>query len=120
MQVSKSVYIVAILVLVAAIMIVGFRYAAANKEIGVLKAALEERRLNEKTLAFAKLFIEKVLKADQEVDFETRLALENAVRELKDEEVLAQWQRFTASETEGKAQEQTKNLLELLIRKAGE
>lgn len=68
-------------------------------------------------MEFAKFFIEKFLKAETGVDFETRLKLENAVRDLKDEEILAQWQKFAESKTEIDAQAEVKNLLEMLIDK---
>lgn len=48
---------------------------------------------------------------------ETRLRLENAVRDLNNEQILAQWQKFTTSKTETEAQTQVKNLLELLVNK---
>ena len=66
---------------------------------------------------FTKLFITQVLRADGEVDFETRLKLENAVRELNDQNILAQWQKFVESETEEEAQEEVKNLLGMLVNK---
>ncbi len=72
---------------------------------------------NEKIVNFIKLFIEKVLKSEGEVDFETRLALENAVRSIDDEEILNQWEKFTESDTEGQAQIEVKNLLEMLVSK---
>ena len=42
---------------------------------------------------------------------ETRLSLENAVRDLKDEEIMAEWQNFIASKTEADAQTSVKKLL---------
>lgn len=73
--------------------------------------------LNNKIVNFLKLFIDKVLKADKEIDFETRLQLENGVRDLEDKQVLVAWQQFTASKTEQEAQQQVNNLLTLLIDK---
>jgi len=84
------------------------------------ESALTTRNKNlfdEKILQFLQLFVGKVLQSDQEVDFETRLLLENAVRDLKDEEVLTQWQKFTNSQTEPEAQKEVKNLIELLLNK---
>jgi hypothetical protein len=43
--------------------------------------------------------------------------LENAVRNLNDENILSQWQKFTESKTEAGAQEEVKNLLEILVGK---
>lgn len=72
---------------------------------------------NEKIVNFTKLFIEKVLKSEGEVDFETRLTLENSVRAIGDEEILNQWEKFTESDTERQAQIEVKNLLEMLVSK---
>ena len=72
---------------------------------------------NEKVINFTRVFIEKVLKAEGEVDFETRLQLETAVRALDDEAILQAWQKFTESETEAEAQAEVKNLLTVLVEK---
>ncbi len=93
------------------------RYAAVQKELRETQAALETKKTNDKVLEFTKLFIEEVLKAKTEVDFDTRLQLENAVRGIGDEEILTQWQKFTETKTEVEAQQEVKNLLEMLINK---
>jgi hypothetical protein len=74
-------------------------------------------QFNEKVLNFLSLFIENVLKAEKEVDFETRLKLENDVREIGDKEILDQWNKFVNSQTETEAQQNVKDLLELLVNK---
>jgi hypothetical protein len=51
------------------------------------------------------------------VDFDTRLSLENGVRDLKDPEIMAEWQNFTGSKTEADAQNSVKKLLEMLVDK---
>ena len=66
---------------------------------------------------FLNLFIDKVLNAQGEVSFEDRLQLENRVRDLKDPEVLAQWEKFTGSASEEQVQVEVKNLLALLVKK---
>ena len=91
--------------------------ATLQKEVLEIKRPIEIQEINEKVLNFTKFFIEKVLKAEKEVDFETRLKLENAVREIGDPEILAQWQKFIDSKTEIEAQQEVKNLLELLVSK---
>ena len=58
-----------------------------------------------------------MLKAEKEIDFETRLKLENAVRNIGDDEILIQWQKFIESKTEAEAQTGVKNLLDLLVDK---
>lgn len=89
-----------------------------SKELAISQTDATSVHKNERIINFTQLFIEKVLNADKEVDFETRLQLENAARDLKDSEVLAEWQKFTNSKTEAEAQSEVKNLLRLLISKA--
>lgn len=88
-----------------------------QKEILEIRRPIEIQKINGKVLNFTKFFIEKVLKTEGEVDFDTRLKLETAVRDLDDEEILAQWQRFVDSKSEKEAQQEVKNLLELLVSK---
>jgi len=76
---------------------------------------LEEK--NSKTLLFADMFIRKVLMAERDIDFDTRLELETAVRNLNDSEILNQWQKFTKSLDKDSASNEVKNLLNLLVKK---
>ncbi len=117
MNKSKIVLIFIILILLAGNIFFGIKYFSAVKELRQTQIALEDQVLNEKILDFTKLFIEKVLKTEIEVDFETRLKLGNAVRNLEDEKILSQWQKFVESQTESDAQLEVKNLLEILISK---
>ncbi|MFZ8806150.1 MAG: hypothetical protein ACO2OW_00970 [Minisyncoccia bacterium] len=103
-----------------------YRYLLITKEIEKIKraGALPEKSAvifsnpkNERIINFLKLFIKEVLKAEGEVDFETRLKLENAVREIQDKEILDQWIKFTESKTEEEAQRNVKDLLEILVNK---
>jgi Na+-transporting NADH:ubiquinone oxidoreductase subunit NqrC len=112
----KTILII-ILILLAGNVFLGVKYFSVVKELRQTQAALETQKTNDKILEFTKLFIEKVLKAETEVDFETRLKLETAVRNLGDEEILSQWQKFIDSKTEADAQEEVKNLLEILVNK---
>lgn len=114
---KSKIYLFIIIILLAGNVFFAFKYFAVRKELHQIQTELETQKLNEKILEFTELFIEKVLKAETEVDFETRLKLENAVRNLDDEEILAQWQKFTESRTEDEAQNEVKNLLEMLVNK---
>lgn len=89
-----------------------------SKELAISEADATSVHKNEKIINFTRVFIEKVLNADKEVDFNTRLQLENDVRNLKDDEVLAGWQKFIESKTNTEAAENTKELLKILITKA--
>ncbi len=95
----------------------GLYYFTLSNELKILISNQSKVEVNQKVINFASMFIKKVLQADTEVDFETRLSLENAVRELKDEEIMAEWQRFTVSKTEAEAQNSVKKLLGILISK---
>jgi hypothetical protein len=111
-----------ILLTLIAILLVGnaffaIQYMNAQSQLRETQAALTAQKVNERTLAFAKLFIENVLQAGEEVDFDTRLLLENSVRAIGDEEILSQWKLFTQSVSEQDAQQEVKNLLSLLISK---
>lgn len=106
-----------IIALVVGNLFFGYNYFNNYKELKALQTIHIKTELNQKIISFASLFIKKVLQADKEVDFETRLSLENAVRELKDEEIMAEWQNFIGSKTEAEAQNSVKKLLEILINK---
>jgi len=93
------------------------RYFQLRSELGTLKQAVGARQLNTKVVNFATLFVDKVLKVEGEVDFETRLELENAVRGLDEPEILAQWRTFVESESEAAAQRAVRDLLSLLLSK---
>ncbi len=109
--------VIVILILLAGNLFFGMKYFAVQKELRQTQATLEAQKTNEKVLDFSKLFIEKVLKGAEEISFEDRLNLENAVRGLNDEEVLTQWNKFIESKTELEAQREVKNLLEMLVGK---
>jgi len=117
MNLNKVFSALFILILLAGNIFFWMRYSAIQQELEKTKEALTVQNTNEKILDFTKLFIEKVLKAEGEVDFETRLNLENAVRNLGDNEILTQWQKFIESQTEDEAQVEVKKLLEILINK---
>ena len=114
---QKTILIIVISVLVAGNVFSGVSYFLTQKKLQTVTEQLKHQRNNEKIINFSKLFIEKVLKAEEEVSFEDRLKLENTVRDLKDNEVLTQWEKFVASKTEAEAQQGVKDLLELLVKK---
>lgn len=109
--------LIIILILLAGNVFLGVKYFSVVKELRQTQTALQTQTTNEKVLEFSKLFIKEVLKAETEVNFDTRLKLETTVRNLGDEEILNQWQKFVDSKTEAGAQEEVKNLLEMLMNK---
>lgn len=72
---------------------------------------------SERVIDFFALFVNKVLKAKGDIDFDTRLNLENSVRATGDDDLVEQWQKFTNSGTEDEAQAEVKNLLGLIAEK---
>ncbi|MBI1866597.1 MAG: hypothetical protein HY005_00755 [Candidatus Staskawiczbacteria bacterium] len=117
MQKQKIILITIIFILVAGNIFFGVSYFFAQKDIKTTEQQLKNQQNNIKIINFTKLFIEKVLKAEKEVSFEDRLKLENAVRDLNDDEVLRQWEKFIESEAEIEAQNAVKDLLALLVKK---
>jgi len=113
----KIILIVIVLLLAASSLFLGYSYFSVQKQLQQVQMRVENQQFNNKVLNFAKIFIGKVLKAKTEVDFETRLQLENAVRDLSDQEILTQWQAFVDSQTEAEAQDKVKDLLEMLVNK---
>ena len=75
------------------------------------------QQLNKNVLFFVNMFVEKVLMADREIDFDTRLELETTVRNLNDQQIFDQWQAFTKAQTKEDASQQAKQLLNLLVKK---
>ena len=113
----KLIYIVVIVILAGGIMASLAGYYSASIELSKTKAELAMQDNNKRSLEFLSMFVKKVIKADKEIGFEDRLELENAVRQLGDVAILAQWKKFVDSKTESEAQSNTKDLLDLLVSK---
>jgi hypothetical protein len=91
------------------------RYSQIKQVLDENQRRVVAQEINVDVLDFTRDFIDKVLKAEGEIDFETRLDLESAVRAIGDDEILSAWQVFTNSQTETEAQTAVKNLLSLLV-----
>lgn len=109
--------IAVIVFFVAVNLVLGVSDLGVRKQLRIAKETLSVQHTNNSILNFLNLFINKVLKSQGEIDFETRLNLEGAVRGLKDEQVLLAWQSFTNAKTEPEAQTAVKNLLGILVAK---
>lgn len=115
----KVVLVVLVLVLLTGVALLGMKNISLQKELLRVSSVQQKEMTSQLNLYFLKLFVDKILDANgREVDFETRLKMENEARRLGDAEILAQWQKFTNSKTEADAQVQTKELLKLLINKS--
>lgn len=112
----KILLVTIVVALVAGNVLLFLKYFGERNSRIVAESALVRRRNVEKILDFFEMFVAKVLRAEQEVDFETRLQLENKVRELNNKEIMEQWQKFVDSKTEADAQKEVTKLLEILIK----
>ncbi|MFH1956426.1 MAG: hypothetical protein ABIJ28_02150 [Patescibacteria group bacterium] len=110
---KKNIIILLIFLLIIGSIFFGWQFFSSKNSNGLNSENCGQ--INDKILSFSKMFIDNVLKSEKEVDFETRLKMENAVRDLNNKEILDQWNKFINSKTEGEAQNEVKNLLEKLI-----
>lgn len=94
-----------------------FKSVSLSTEAAKMQNNVQTSEKNSKISEFFVLFVDKVLKSEGEIDFNTRLDLENSVRATKDEELLVSWQNFTDSKTEQDAQKEVKNLLGVIAKK---
>lgn len=106
-----------ILLLVFVIVFLSARYFLQVQETKRLQEELSIKQTNDKVISFLKLFVQKVLKSGDEVSFEDRVRLENVVKELDDQEILFNWERFTKSTSEVQIQQRVKDLMETLVKK---
>ncbi len=79
---------------------------------------LKSIKENKNIFAFQKMFIEKVLKSDGTVSFDTRVELQTAIKNIGDESITVAWNAFLSSADEVEGQARVKDLLFLLADKA--
>ena len=111
---QKQIYLIIIVILLIGNIFLGARYFNTNKELKkaiTITAVAQEKT---KFIEFNKTFISEVLQAKSEVSYDTRLKLDEMIKDINDQELTAQWQRFTDSQTEEEAQDETVKLLKLL------
>lgn len=94
-----------------------YKYYVNRLSLMQMQKAFELQRTNAKVVAFTNMLVRDVLQADDEIGFDTRLQLENAVRNLNDKQVLDQWNLFVNSKEPAETQTIFKNLLALLVGK---
>ena len=117
-MINTRLFIVTIItILIAGNILLGVLYFLNRAEIGVLQQQFTAQQTNGKVAFFAKLFVDKVLLGQGTVSFEDRLKLENAVRDINDEQVFSTWQAFTNSTDDRESQSAVGNLLKLLFSK---
>ena len=115
---QKQIYIIIIILLLVNLFL-GIKYFDANKELKETKNIITIQEEKTKFAEFNKTFISEVLQTESEVNYDTRLKLDKMVKDINDKDLTAQWQKFTDSQTEKEAQEETVKLLKLLTEKVG-
>jgi len=114
---EKEKFLIIIIILMAVILAgVTALYFFDKAELNNAKQ-VKIQQVNEKAMYLAKLFVEKVLRGESEVNFEDRLKLENAVRDLNDKEVFEQWQKIVNSKSAEETQQEVGTFLDLLMNK---
>lgn len=114
---SNKTTLILVLLLLASNIAWGIGYFGQKSALSKAEGELAQITQNKKILAFQKLFIGKVLQADGEVDFDTRVMLQNSVNDTRDEAIIGAWNSFLASKTEIDGQKRVKELLSLLSSK---
>lgn len=117
MNKSRLFLITIITLLAAGNIYFGSMLILEKNKLNEIRDQLKDQETNEKVLFFAKLFISKVLLGEGEVDFEDRLKLENAVRDIGDKNIFDHWQTFTSSQSDKEVQTSAGQLLNLLFDK---
>ncbi len=113
----KIILVIIILALASGNIVFAAKYFFTAKALAQAQAVSVEKQKSRKILEFNKQFIEEVLGGGKEVNFETRLKLENSVRALNDQEILSDWQNFIKSKNADEAQINVLILLKALANK---
>jgi hypothetical protein len=114
---KKKIIAAIVIILLVGNVFFAWKYYSANQQLAAEKKIADSQKKNVGVSEFSKMFVAEVLKAQGEVSFDTRLKLENAVRQLNDKDILDQWNKFVKSPNENDAQNEVKSLLELLVNK---
>lgn len=115
MQYKRLIIVTLVTLSLAFNVFLAVQYTLLKLELQNITTQLLSRKTDEKALLFTKLFVDKFLIGQGTVDFEDRLKLENAVRDINDPEIFKQWQKFTASSDDRQAQLATGELFNLLL-----
>jgi hypothetical protein len=87
----------------------------SRQQLQEANQSIKGQKANEKIVIFTQLFVDKVLSGQDEVSFEDRLQLENAVRDINNQEIFTQWQKFAKGGTTTETQQNLAKLLKLLM-----
>ena len=118
MPIQKNrLYTIFVAVLFVGLVYFAWQYFSLLREMQSVERAVNGQQINKKVLNFSELFINNVLQGGKTVTFDQRLELENAVRDIKDPDIYAAWQKFTNSKDQEETQQNFYNLFSLLLKK---
>ena len=115
----KSLIIAIIVALTALNLTLAWQWIATAQQTEKLNQEVIRNDKNHKIVVFTQLLTDTVLNQDKEIAFEDRLELEQAVRNLNDQEIFDQWQLFTKSTSDAETQKNFIDLIKLLLSKVG-
>ncbi len=117
---SKSMKIlvgILAVVVVAGLLFFAAQYVMLSKQLQTARNTIAAQQVNKKILSFSKLFVANVLQGGQSISFDQRLQLENAVRDINDQEIYGAWQKFTNAKDQAAIQQDFYNLFNILLKK---
>lgn len=117
MKNSEKILIVLVVILALSTIYSLTQYFLSIIQLKEVNQIIKAQQINAKIVAFTQLFIDKVLSGQTEVSFEDRLQLENAVRNINDQEIFDQWQKFVKGGISQEGQQNLSKLLKLLVKK---
>ncbi len=85
-------------------------YVSRGKELEKSQNAISSIERSKNIMAFQNLFVNKVLKSDGVVDYDTRRELEQSVGKTNDDIVILAWNAFLGAKTEDEGQIKVKEL----------
>ncbi len=118
MSTTKQVLCVLVFILMlAGLIFFGWEAISLKAQLQAAQKTISQQQVNAKVLSFSKLFVANVLQGGQTVSFDQRLQLENAVRDINDEEIYAAWKKFTNASGQAEVQQDFYGLFNLLLTK---
>jgi hypothetical protein len=117
MKILKYLLVILGLILLLGNAFFAIEYFLCKSELSRIQKSFQAQEVNEKVLSFTKFFVSKVLDGESEISFDDRLQMENDVRDIKDQEIFTQWQKFTGAKTDQDVQHEVSGLFTLLLNK---
>ncbi len=111
---SRKAFLIIILALLVVSLLINIWL---TYQVTITVQAYKRSLLDDQVVSFTNMFVDKVLLSEGDIDFDTRLALEKKVRDLNDQAIFDQWQKFTKSNTTEEASDNVKILLDMLLNK---